>query len=55
MASSSVSQESIDIEDYDLYARRSRIRTMRGRATAGQHKTEYHESMESGDHKYVCV
>ena len=55
MASSSVSQESIDIEDYDLCTRRSRIRMMRGRTTAGSHKTEYHESMESGDHKYVKV
>ena len=50
MASSSLSQESIDIDDYDTYARRSRIRTMRGRVTAGHTKTEYHESMESGDH-----
>ena len=51
MASSSVSQESIDIEDQDVISRRSRIRIIRGRANPGSHKTEYHESMESGDHK----
>ena len=56
MASSSVSQESIEIEDYDLCTRRSRIRMMRGRTTAGAHtKTEYHESMESGDHRWESL
>lgn len=32
MASSSVSQESLDMEDFDTMARRNRIRTHRGRA-----------------------
>lgn len=49
MASSSVSQESLDItEDYELNARRTRIRTQRARGTPF-HKTGDHESETSGD------
>ena len=49
MASSSVSQESLDInEDYELKARRRQIRTQRARG-APFHKPGDHESETSGD------
>lgn len=48
MASSSVSQESLDInDDYELNARRTRIRTQRARGAL--HKAGDHESETSGD------
>ena len=48
MASSSVSQESLDItEDYEINARRSRIRALR--AKGAFHKTGDHESETSND------
>ena len=43
MESSSVSQESLDREDYEISSRRSRIKTMRARSSS--HK----ESVDSGD------
>lgn len=45
MASSSVSQESLDHEDFETSARRSRIRTLRSR-TVSAHKNE---SIETDD------
>lgn len=47
MASSSVSQESLDYDDFDIAARRSRIRALRARTTS-QHKNESTESAELG-------
>lgn len=48
MASSSVSQESLDInDDYELNARRTRIRTLRARGAL--HRTGERESETSGD------
>ena len=48
MASSSVSQESLDYEDLEVSARRSRIRTLRSR-TVSAHKNESIET--TGDDK----
>ncbi len=47
MASSSVSQESLDHDDYELSARRSRVRTIRGRSMP--HKAESVETTDDKD------
>ena len=49
MASSSVSQESLDREDYEISTRRSRIRTLRSRTTAAHNKNESVETTDDKD------